>query len=219
MKRKNIALFAMALMFTVTSGAQNLPVIPLNVPSKERGSSVMEALANRRSTREFSPEKLSLQDLSDLLWAANGVNRPDGRRTAASARNNQDIDLYVIMEEGAYLYDAKAHRLIQVEKGDYRGLIADIQMPIRQAPVFLLIVSDLSRFTGMDLETQKYLGALDAGIVAQNIMLFASACGFVTVPRIFMKNAKEELKQVLHLSETQELMLNNPVGYPLEEKE
>jgi SagB-type dehydrogenase family enzyme len=152
-----------------------------------------------------------LQDLSDLLWAANGINRPDGRRTAATARNNQDIDVYAIMEEGAYLYDAKAHELKPVSKGDHRPLIADTQTSIADAPVSLLIVSDLSRFTGVDIESQKHLGALDAGIVSQNIMLFASGCGFATVPRAFMK--KDELKKVLKLSETQMPMLNNPVGY------
>jgi nitroreductase len=212
MKRKSIALLASALLFTLTAVAQELTTIQLNAPSKERGSNVMEALANRRSTREFSHEKLRMQDLSDLLWAANGVNRPDGRRTAATARNNQDIDVYVILEEGAYLYDAKAHTLVPVAAGDHRGLIADRQASIQEAPVCLLMVSDLSRFTGLDPESRKIWGALDAGIVSQNIMLFASACGFVTVPRVYMKT--DELKTMLKLSETQVPMINNPVGYP-----
>jgi SagB-type dehydrogenase family enzyme len=212
MKRKSIVLLTSVLLFTHAIVAQELMTIQLNTPSKERGSDVMEALINRRSTREFSPEKLNLQDLSDLLWAANGVNRPDGRRTAATARNNQDIDVYVIMEEGAYLYDAKAHTLVPVAKGDHRPLVADAQVSIKQAPVCLLMVSDLSRFVGLDPESRKIWGALDAGIVSQNIMLFASACGFVTVPRVYMK--KDELKTVLKLSETQVQMINNPVGYP-----
>ncbi|MDR0865514.1 MAG: SagB/ThcOx family dehydrogenase [Candidatus Symbiothrix sp.] len=208
-----ISLIVTALLFATTVSAQSLIPVKLNAPSKERGSDIMEALANRHSTREFSTEKLSLQDLSDLLWAATGVNRPDGRRTAATARNNQDIDVYVIMEEGAYLYDVKAHELQPVAEGDHRGLIADAQASVKAAPVSLLMVSDLSRFTGLDAEAQKQWGALDAGIVSQNIMLFASACGLATVPRVYMK--KDELKEVLHLSETQVPMINNPVGYPL----
>lgn len=199
------------LLLTTAMKAQNLATVKLNEPNKDRGTSVMKALDNRHSTREFSPEKLSLQDLSDLLWAANGVNRPDGRRTAATARNNQDIDVYVIMEEGAYRYDAGAHELKPVTKGDYRGLIADMQVSIKDAPVHLLMVSNLSRFTGMDVEVQKQWGALDAGIVSQNIMLFASGCGLVTVPRVYMK--KDELKKVLNLTGTQVPMINNPVGY------
>ena len=85
---------------------------------------------------------------------------------------------------------------------------------MKEAPIFLLIVSDISRFKGMDIEEQKRLGALDAGIVSQNINLFASGCGFVTVPRAYMN--KEELIKVLKLSATQIPMLNNPVGYPKE---
>ncbi|MCL1937958.1 MAG: SagB/ThcOx family dehydrogenase [Candidatus Azobacteroides sp.] len=209
---RSILFLANIFLFATVVNAQSLDTIKLNEPSKERGSNIMEALANRHSTREFSPEKLNLQDLSDLLWAADGVNRPDGRRTAATARNNQDIDVYVIMEEGAYLYDAKVHELQPVAEGDYRNLIADTQASIQEAPVCLLIVSDLSRFTGANEDVQKQWGAIDAGIVSQNIMLFASACGFVTVPRAYMK--KDELKEVLHLSDTQVPMLNNPVGYP-----
>lgn len=196
--------------------AQDLASIKLNAPSKERGSDIMKTLSDRRSGREFSSEKLSIQDLSDLLWAANGINREDGRKTAPSARNNQDIDIYVIMEEGAYLYDAKAQELKPVAKGDHRSLIADTQASIKNAPACLLIVSDLSRFTGLNEESQKQLGAFDAGIVSQNISLFCSACGFTTVPRAYMK--KDELKKVLNLSETQVPMLNNPVGYPANQK-
>ncbi len=209
---KTIALIITALSFAVMANAQELTSIKLNEPNKDRGTSIMKALDNRHSTREFSTDKLSLQDLSDLLWAANGVNRPDGRRTAATARNNNDIDVYAIMEEGAYIYDPKAHELKPVVAGDYRVLIADTQPSVKDAPICLLIVSDISRFKGLDVEVQKQWGALDAGIVAQNVMLFASGCGFVTVPRAYMK--KDELKKVLMLSETQIPMLNTPVGYP-----
>jgi nitroreductase len=212
MKLKSILFLANLILFAFSVSAQEFAPIQLNAPSKERGANIMEALANRRSTREFSPEKLSLQDLSDLLWAANGINRPDGRRTAATARNNQDIDVYAIMEEGSYLYDAKSHTLLPIAPGDHRGLIADAQASVKTAPVSLLMVSDLSRFVGLDPASRPIWGALDAGIVSQNIMLFASACGLVTVPRVYMK--KEELKTVLRLSDTQIPMINNPVGYP-----
>ena len=201
-----------SLLLATTIEAQELTSIQLNTPNKDRGTSIMKALDNRHSTRQFSTDKLTLQDLSDLLWAANGVNREDGRRTAATARNNQDIDVYVIMEEGAYIYDAPAHKLKPIAAGDYRDLVADGQDFAKDAPVSLLIVSDISRFTGLNVETQKQLGALDAGIVAQNIMLFASGCGFVTVPRAYMN--KEGLKKALNLSETQIPMLNTPIGYP-----
>ena len=211
---KKIFLSTIAIMIITTSCAQNLTTIKLNSPNKDRGTSIMQALDNRHSTRNFSTEKLSLQDLSDLLWAANGANRPDGRRTAPTARNDQDIDLYAIMEEGVYIYDAKINELKPVVSGDFRSIVADNQIAMKEAPIFLLIVSDISRFKGMDIEEQKRLGALDAGIVSQNINLFASGCGLVTVSRGYMN--KEELIKVLKLSATQIPMLNNPVGYPKE---
>jgi alkylhydroperoxidase/carboxymuconolactone decarboxylase family protein YurZ/quercetin dioxygenase-like cupin family protein len=203
-----------AALFSNELNAQDMKPIKLNAPNRERGVSTMQAFDDRHSEREFSKEKLSLQDLSDLLWAANGINRPNGRRTAATARNYQDINVYAIMEEGAYLYDAKAHELQPVAKGDHRLLVAGKQEQawVADAPVSLLIVSDLSRFSDADIESPEVWGALDAGIVSQNIMLFASGCGFVTVPRISMK--KDGLKKVLKLSDTQMPMLNNPVGYP-----
>jgi nitroreductase len=208
---KKLSIITAMLFLAASIGAQSLAPIKLNEPDKNRGVSVMKALNDRQSVREFSTEKLSLQDLSDLLWAANGINRPDGRRTAATARNNQDIDVYAIMEEGAYFYDAKNNELTPVAAGDYRGLIADRQVSVKDAPVSLLVVSDISRFAGLDVETQKQWGALDAGIVSQNIMIFAAGCGLVTVPRVYMN--KDELKKVLKLTETQIPMINNPVGY------
>ncbi|MDR1197788.1 MAG: nitroreductase family protein [Prevotellaceae bacterium] len=208
---KKLLIIAAMLLVAAAAGAQGLTPVKLNEPNKDRGASVMKALNDRHSTREFSTEKLSLQDLSDLLWAANGINRPDGRRTAATARNNQDIDVYAIMEEGAYFYDAKKNELTPVAEGDYRALIADRQASVLDAPVSLLVVSDVLRFTGLDAEMQKQWGALDAGIVSQNIMIFASGCGLVTVPRVYMNS--EEIKKVLNLTETQIPMINNPVGY------
>ncbi len=212
MLMKRIFTAAAAVLLAGAVGAQTLKPVKLNTPSKDRGASVMKALSDRRSEREFADRALSLQDLSDLLWAANGVNRPDGRRTAPSARNNQDIDVYAVMPQGAYVYDASAHELRPVAEGDHRALVADRQPAVKDAPVFLVIMSDLSRFKGMPAEMQRQWGALDAGIVSQNISIFCSGCGFNTVPRAYMN--KDELKKVLKLSPSQEPMLNNPVGYP-----
>ena len=117
--RKLSFIFA-SLLLVVTMYAQDLKAIKLSSPDKNRGSSVMKALSDRHSDREYAAKELSLQDLSDLLWAANGINRPDGKRTAPSALNKQDIDIYVIMKEGAYLYDAKANSLQPIAKGDHR---------------------------------------------------------------------------------------------------
>jgi nitroreductase len=198
------------LFFLCSAGylqAQELTPIKLNDPDKSRGLTVMAALSNRASVREWSSEKLSLQDLSDLVWAANGINRPaEGKRTAPSARNAQDIDVYVFAEEGIYLYDAAGQILNPVNKGDYRNILGK-----QEAPVVLLLVSVISRFPGEDNEQKVITGAFDAGIVSQNIALFCAGTGLKTRPRAGMD--KEKIKEVLSLNDDQLPMLNLPVGY------
>ena len=170
----------------------------------------MKALSDRRSDRAYADKALSLQDLSDLLWAANGINRPDGKRTAPSALNKQDIDIYVIMKEGAYLYDAKSNSLQPIAKGDHRGAVAGGQDFVKPAPVSVVLVSDLSRF-GKITDRVKLKAAVDAGCVSQNINIFCSAVGLATVPRASMD--MNALKQILKLTENQLPLMNNPVGY------
>lgn len=201
------------LMLGLTSlQAQSLKAIKLNAPDKTRGTSVMKALADRHSEREFANKKLSLQDLSDLMWAAIGINREDGKRTAASALNKQDVDVYVLMEEGAYLYDPKAHQLNPVAEGDHRPLIGGKQTSVNSAPACLLMVSDVSKFGNVGTpQLRERFGALDAGLVSQNIALFCSGCGLVTVPRGSME--ADALKKILKLSDSQIPMINHPVGY------
>ncbi|MDL2208682.1 SagB/ThcOx family dehydrogenase [Parabacteroides sp. OttesenSCG-928-O15] len=211
---KKIYLMASAILLAATVSAQSLKPIKLVTPSKDRGTSIMQSLANRQSVREFSEKKLSEQDLSDVIWAACGINRPaEGKRTSPTAMNKQDVDLYVFLAEGVYLYDAKNHSLTPVAAGDHRPLISDRQPTINKAPAILLMVSDLARFdVNVGDDVKREFGALDVGIVSQNISLFCAGCGLVTVPRAFMD--KEKLKTLLKLSDTQVLMLNNPVGYP-----
>jgi len=187
--------------------------IKLNAPNKSRGTTVMKALSERHSVRDFSSKELSLQDLSDLLWAANGINRSDGKRTAPSAMNKQDVDIYVIMKSGAYLYDAKNQALKPVVSKDLRGDVAGGQDFVKAAPVSLVLVSDISRFGSMaSKEMNTIMGAVDVGTVCQNINLFCAATGLITVPRASME--KEALKQSLKLTNNQILIMNNPVGYP-----
>lgn len=111
-----------SIMFMTVSwlNAQELKPIKLEAPNRDRGFSVMKALSVRASVHEWSDKELSIKDLSDMLWAAHGVNRPDGKRTAPSARDSHDIDVYVFMKKGIYLYDAEEHVLNPVVGGDYR---------------------------------------------------------------------------------------------------
>lgn len=211
MKKIFVALTAL-LISSMGVSAQNLQDIKLNDPNKSRGSVFMKALADRQSVREFDTKDLSIQDLSDLLWAANGINRADGKRTAPSAKNCQEIDVYVIKKDGAYLYDPSANLLKAVAKGDFRKSIASQQDFVLQAPVCILLVANLEKLGDPSQENTRMMAAVDAGIVCQNINVFCSAVGLSTVPRAWM--IKEELKKALNLSDTQFIMMNNPVGYP-----
>ena len=187
-------------------------IIKLLEPDKTLDVSLMQALSDRASQREFADKQLSLEDLSSLLWAANGVNREDGKRTAPSAVNAQDIDIYVCMASGAYLYDAKQSQLIRITTEDLRTAVCGKQ-PM-EAPVFLVMIADISRYPE-GLASQRQLvesfACMDAGYVSGNIGLYCAAAKLATVPRASMD--KEALTKALNLKDTQILILNNPVGY------
>ena len=190
-------------------------VITLKEADMALPATLMQALGNRKSEREFADRQLSLEDLSSLLWAANGVNRENGKRTAPSAVNAQDIDLYVCMANGAYLYDAKQNLLRRITAEDIRPAVAGNQQVA--APAFLVMVADLSRFPerlSSDRSKSEPLANMDAGYVSQNICLYCAAANLVTVPRATMDKAA--LKQALKLADSQLPILNNPVGYPKE---
>lgn len=191
--------------------AQELKVIQLNTPDKTRGSAIMKALNDRQSIREYSSESLRPQDLSDLLWAANGINRSDGKRTAPSCRNFQDVEIFVVLPEGAYYYDATEHALNPVATGDYRGAVASGQDFAKEAPLSIVLVADMTKYGNMS-ENSKMMAAIDVGIVCQNINVACSGLGLATVPRGTMDQAT--LRTVLKLTDQHLLLMNNPVGYP-----
>ncbi len=185
----------------------------LTQPDLSRGLPVMQALQQRASVTAFSSDPLSNQDLSDIIWAANGINRPDeGKRTAPSARNSQDIDIYVIKEDGAYFYNPADHSIELIAPGDHRNLVTGRQVNMANAPVMLVLVSDISRFAGSDDALKLRWGAMDAGIVSQNIALACAGLGMVTRPRASMDMGG--LRELLKLKDSQHPMLNHPVGYP-----
>jgi nitroreductase len=204
-----------------------LQTIKLNEPNKDRGLPFMETLSVKASAREWSDRDLSLQDLSDLLWAANGINRPDEKKyTASSAQNAHDVAIYLFMKEGVYLYDADDHALQPVLTGDFRSQIMMTPPPRPKdaggpppppppppsnPPLQIILVSDVSRFKFGPPELKPEWGAIDAGIVSQNISLFCAATGLKTRPRASMD--KEKITNLLKLNDTQYVFLNHPIGY------
>ena len=205
-------LFSLVILFcAITVQAQDLQVIKLNEPDKTRGSAIMKTLNDRQSVREYASESIRPQDLSDLLWAANGINRADGKRTAPSCRNFQEVEVYVILPEGAYLYDAKEHVLNPVAAGDYRSAVAVSQDFARTAPLSIVLVADMTKFGNMS-EQSKLMAAVDIGIVCQNINIVCAGLGLATVPRGTMD--EKVLRNALKLTDQHLLLMNNPVGYP-----
>jgi len=135
--------------------AQQMKQIMLITPDKNRGNSIMKSLDSRRSIREYSTKELSLQDLSDLLWAAWGINGTNGKRTVPTASNHKDIKVYACMAGGTYLYDAVKNILELIAEGDLRPALSAEQEFVKDAPVVLLIVSDFTQFEGVSEEYAK----------------------------------------------------------------
>lgn len=190
--------------------------IPLVQPSKAGGLTIMEALWNRHSSREFSKKKLSDQDISDLLFAASGINRiEENKITSPSALNTQEIDLYMFTHDGVYKYIPNGHRLQKVAEEDCRSLIAGTpqfsQDFVIDAPVSLLTVANPQKFDGSP-EIANMMAVADAGIMSENICLFCAGRGLSTVPRATMN--REGISKLLNLPKEAILVLNMPVGYP-----
>jgi SagB-type dehydrogenase family enzyme len=187
-------------------------VVKLPAPQITGGKPLMEALAARQSTREFASRPLPAQVLSDLLWAAAGVNRPaSGKRTAPSARDWREIGIYVTTADGAYVYDANAHALRRVLTRDVRALTGQ-QAFVATAPVNLVYVADLTRMGDASAEDKQRYAAADTGFIAQNVYLFCASGALGTVVRGSVDRAA--LGAALGLASHQQIMLAQTVGYP-----
>ena len=189
-------------------------MIKLPAPVMAGGKPLMQALKERHSTREFSPRALSNQVLSNLLWAAAGVNRPEsGKRTAPSARDWREIDIYVTLREGVYRYDANDHVLLPVRKEDLRASTGQQEF-VGHAPLNLVYVADLTRMEGASPEQKNLYSAADTGFIAQNVYLFCASEGLATVVRGSVD--REALAAMLGLGKHQRIILAQTVGYPAE---
>ena len=193
--------------------ADALKPIQLPPPQTEIGKPLMQALKLRQTSRSFDSKPLPLQELSNLLWAADGINRSDtGKRTAPSAMNWQEIDVYVALPDALYLYDAKAHSLSPVIAKDLREATTTGQAFVKDAPVNLIYVADMSRATRGSEEDKKFYSAADAGFIAQNVYLYCASQGLATVVRGSVDRAT--LAPAMKLRPEQKIMLAQTVGYP-----
>jgi hypothetical protein len=204
----------------------SLKPVKLMKPETDKGKSVLNALQLRKTVREISDKKLSPQVLSNLLWAACGVNRKKGPfgipgRTAATASNSQEIDLYVAMQDGTYLYDPIKHMLIPVFPGDLRAMaIGKGQVNFgNNAPVRLIYVADIDKLVHthgyqepglLNTEIQKSYFYVDTGLIAANIYLYAASTGLVAW---FHNCDKSGLEEKLNLRADQRVLFGQTVGY------
>ena len=191
--------------------AQKLKPIQLSQPQFDRGKLLMVALKERATNRSFSTRELPIEILSNLLWAAFGINRPESaKRTAPSAMNTQEIDIYVAMKTGLYLYNPAKHALDPVIAEDIREFTGT-QSFTRKAPVNLIYVADFSK-TVEDTEDKIFYSAVDTGFISQNVYLFCASEELATVVLGWVD--KPNLAKVMNLKENQRIILTQPVGYP-----
>lgn len=189
------------------------PIKPLElVPAQKQGGiPLLEALARRCTSRAFDTRELTPQQLSNLLWAAFGVNRPDGKRTAPSSMNKLETEIYVLTKQGVYTYNAKEHRLDGISSEDLRELSGK-QPFVKDAPVTLVLVADLSKMSNADRAEKLNTAHIDAGFISQNVYLYCASEGLATGVRGWVD--REALGKRMKLRPEQQIIAAQCVGYP-----
>ena len=212
-------IMASAISLTVPTSAQKAKngkakketIIKLNAPDMENSVTLMAALQNRQTNRSFSSQELGWQQLADLLWAANGVNRPaGGKRTAPSARNAQEIDIYAFTSAGVFFYDAPNHQLKRIADNDCRAGLYD-RGNFGKAPLILVYVGNFDKMQGFDEQARNFYSATDVGFVSQNVYLYCATQGLSTV--VCGSFNHDHAGKVLNIKNGK-LLLAQPVGYP-----
>jgi nitroreductase len=195
----------------IFAAQNNFEMLP-QPSTNDNDGSLMAALKNRKSIRSFSNRPIPRQLLSDLLWAAFGVNRPEtGFRTAPSPMSSQEIEIYAADVNGLYLYDARFHQLVQLATEDIRSLCGT-QSYVAKAPLNLIYVANFSKFGDMEDERKRFYSAADTGFISQNVYLFCAAFGLGTVVRDWVD--RPTLSKKIRLREEQKIILAQTVGYP-----
>jgi len=186
--------------------------IELPAPQQKGGMPLYEALNLRQTNRKFAEKPLSLQQISDLLWCANGVNREDGKRTAPSARNAREIEILVFIDKGVYLYIPDKHGLQMLFEEDMRGRVSSRSDMPEKAPVCLLFAANRAKMEGFDEDAVRFYGCTDAGYVSQNVYLYCAANKLSTV--VMGAIDRDALREVLPFDG--DPVLAQPIGYPVE---
>ena len=215
--------FALALLALVVAATPALAqqkaapatapaTIELDKPKLDAGLTVMQAIAKRHSTRAFDAKPLSKQALSDILWAAGGVNRPESQGIVIpTALGAKELDVYAMLPEGVYRYEPAQHRLTLVVPGDHRAL-AGKQAFAATAPLNLFFVADEARMKAKEAEARAKFGAMTTAFASENVYLYCASAGLSTVVRGAIDVAA--LSKLLKLTASQKLYLGQSVGHP-----
>lgn len=198
------------IVITFISSALYAQNIKLPTPNKSGGKPLMTVLNERKSSRDFSEKILPNQQLSNLLWAAWGYNRAD-KRTAPSSQNKQEMDIYVALASGCYLYDARKNELVLVVKQDLREKTGK-QDFVKNAPVNIIFVADKRKMAQQDEQSMLQTAYINTGFISQNIYLYCASEGLATVIRAWVDKAALALAMKLH--DQQEIIVCQTVGYP-----
>ena len=205
---KRLSFVILTITLCISGMAQD---IKLPAPNTKGGMPLYDALMLRQTNRQFSDKQLNEQQLSDLLWCANGINRKDGKRTAPSARNAQEIDIYVFNEKGVFLYVPEENILKMVLPEDHRAEMSGRGgKMIMSAPVTLLFFANYEKMEGFDEAGREFYGATDAGYVSQNVYLYCASNKLNTV----VMGAIDRPKIMEFLKAKGKPVLAQPVGYP-----
>jgi len=208
---KQSAILILLMIFSMHLFAQP-KILELLKPDRKGGMPLMEALDKRCTTREFSEKELPEQTLSNLLWAAWGINREESdKHTAPSSNNKQEIDIYVVRANGTFKFIPKGHKLEVVSVEDFRRFCGKQEF-VATAPLNLIYVADLSRTDEKDYTVEPLASYSNAGFIAQNVYLFCASEGLGAVVRGWVD--KDVLQEKLQLKPSQKIIMAHTVGYP-----
>ncbi len=203
--------FAFWIIVSCIGLAHAQEVVKLPEPKTAGGMPLMQALKERKSGREFSAKKLPVATLSSLLWAAWGINRPDGHHTAPSARNAQEMDVYAATSDGLYLYEPKDHQLRKILSEDIRALTGTNDY-VKEAAVNMVYVADLKKANIKEPDALEFYTGADTAFLAQNVYLFCASEGLSAVVRGSID--RPALAKKMNLRPDQKITLAQSVGFP-----
>ena len=214
MKNNSLKKYLFCVLLTLlcfNTFSQKQDTITLVAPDTIGGKPLMQVLKERKTNRDIMEGVLTAQQLSNMLWAACGVNRPDGKRTSPTAMNDQEIDVYIALKQGLYLYDAKKHILVPILNEDVRGKMGK-QTFTSNAAAMLVYVADYKKMGDASDADKSFYSATDVGYVSQNVYLYCASANFATVVLGWID--RDAMSKILKLRNEQKIILSQCVGIP-----